>query len=127
MRYLGIDYGDKRVGIAVSDPQGKIAFPKATLFNNSRLVENLKNLIGEEKISKVVVGLPLAADGSETEQGKKTRIFVENLKKVINISIYFENEMLTTRLVEGAGVKKERADESSAALILQSYLDKKSG
>lgn len=125
MRHLGIDYGDKRVGLAVSDPESKIAFPKATLFNNQRLVGNLKDLIEEEKISKIVVGLPLASDRSETEQSRKTRAFAENLKKVISIPVNFENEMFTTHLVEKAGVKKEHVDESSAALILQAYLDKR--
>ena len=124
MKYLGIDYGDKRVGIAVSDPEGKIAFPKSTLFNNPRLIENLKRLIKEEKISKIVVGLPLTLDKSETEQSGKTRVFAKNLKNAVNITVDFENEMLTTRLVERAGIKKERIDESSAALILQSCLDK---
>lgn len=124
MKYLGIDYGKKRVGVAVSDHEGKIAFPRMTLSNTQGLIENLKFIIGEEKISRVVVGLPLASDRSETEQSREIHGFVDNLKKAINISVDCENEMLTTRLVERAGIKKERVDESSAALILQSYLDK---
>src|SRR3989344_2695668 len=124
MKYLGIDYGEKRVGVAVSDPQGEIAFPKATLFNNQWLCKNLEFLLREEKISRVIVGLPLAMDGVDTGQAVKVRFFVEGLKKIIKIPIDFENELLTTHLVEKAGVKKEHTDESAAALILQSYLDK---
>lgn len=124
MKYLGIDYGDKRVGIAVSDPRGKIAFPRITLFHNAGLLKNLESIVDTEKISKIVVGLPIAWDGNETEQSRKTRIFVEDLKKVVSIPVEFENEIFTTHLVERAGIKKEHTDESAAALILQSYLDK---
>lgn len=121
---MGIDYGEKRVGVAVSDPQGKIAFPKTTLFNNQWLWKNLGSLLETEKISRLVVGLPLAMDGTDTEQTAKVRIFIEGLRKIARIPIDFENEMLTTHLVEKAGVKKEHTDESAAALILQSYLDR---
>ena len=110
--------------MAVSDSQGEIAFPKATLFNNQWLWKNLEFLLREEKISRVIVGLPLAMDGVDTGQAVKVRSFVEGLKKIIKIPIDFENELLTTHLVEKAGVKKEHTDESAAALILQSYLDK---
>lgn len=124
MKYLGIDYGDKRVGIAVSDPQGKIAFPRITLFHNVGLLKNLESMVDTEKISKIVVGLPIALNGSETEQSRKTHVFVEELKKVVAVPIEFENEIFTTHLVEKAGIKKEHTDESAAALILQLYLDK---
>jgi putative Holliday junction resolvase len=124
MKYMGIDYGEKRVGVAVSDPQGEIAFPKTTLFNNQWLWKNLGSLLAEEKISRVVVGLPLARDGVDTEQTVKVRNFVEGLQKITKIPIDFENEILTTELVKKVGIKKEHTDESAAALILQSYLDK---
>lgn len=124
MKYLGIDYGDKRVGVAVSDSRGEVAFPKTTIFNNQWLWKNLEALLAEEKISQVVVGLPQALDGTDTEQTVKVRVFVGGLKKITRVPVSFENEMLTTHLVEKAGIKKEHADESAAALILQSYLDK---
>lgn len=124
MRYLGIDYGDKRVGIAVSDSGAKIAFPKRVLFNRPNLMNQLKSLIEEEEISKIVVGLPTAAGGRETQQTEKVKKFVEALKKITPLSVEFENELLTTHLVEKVGIKKEHTDESAAALILQSYLDK---
>lgn len=124
MKYLGIDYGEKRVGIAVSDPEGKIAFPKTTLFNNQWLWKNLSSLLVEEKISHIAVGLPFSADGIDTAQTVKVRNFAEELKKITNIPVDFQDELLTTRLAEKAGLQKEHTDESAAALILQSYLDK---
>lgn len=126
MRYLGIDYGGKRIGIAISDPEGKIAFPKKTIFNrgNPHMTAQLKSLVEEENVSKIIVGLPLGAQGQDTEQTQAVRTFVEILKKEIVVPVDFENELLTTHLVEQAGIKKEHTDEAAAALILQSYLDK---
>lgn len=126
MRYLGIDYGDKRIGVALSDPEGQIAFPKTVILNIGfeRVIRNIKSLVEIEKAVKIVIGLPLAMDGKETDQSQKVRNFVEALKKEINAPIIFENELLTTHLAKAAGVKKEHTDEAAAALILQSYLDK---
>ena len=126
MRHLGIDYGAKRIGIAVSDQGGKIAFPKKVIFNrgNKRVMEEIGALLKEESISKIIIGLPISLDGSESEQTKEVRKFSGDLSKRTALNIEFENEMLTTRMAKQAGVSKEHLDESSAALILQSYLDK---
>lgn len=127
MRYLGIDYGTKRVGIAISDQGGRIAFPKKTIANRgeARLTEEVKSVIDEEKIAEIVVGLPISLDGRDTDTTKEVRHFAEVLRQNWRtLSVHLENEMLTTNMVERSGVKKEHADEAAAALILQSYLDK---
>ena len=126
MRYLGIDYGEKRIGLAVSDPDGKIAFPKKIIFNHGRrkVLKELNLLLHEEKISKIIVGLPLYLDGSESGESRQVRAFAEELKKEVHLPVEFENEMLTTHIVEMAGVPREHTDQAAAALILQSYLDK---
>ncbi|MDP3770522.1 MAG: Holliday junction resolvase RuvX [bacterium] len=126
MRYIGIDYGSKRIGIAVSDDQGTIAFPKTTILNRGMrpvLIE-LRFLVEKEHIEYIVVGLPLSTDGTETKQTKIVRLFADAVEDDIPLPVDFENEMLTSRLVEREGVSKEHIDESSAAVILQSYLDK---
>lgn len=126
MRYLGIDYGSKRIGVAISDDQGTIAFPKATILNRGTrpvLVE-LRFLIEKEHIEHIVIGLPKALDGTETEQTKIVRLFADAVGDDISLPVSFENEMLTSRLVEREGVAKDHVDEASAALILQSYLDR---
>lgn len=126
MRYLGIDYGEKRIGVAVSDPLGRIAFPKKVIFNRGRelVLMKLKSLLEEEKIALIVIGLPLGLEGRDTEQTKRVRDFAEMLKKELNIAVEFENEMFTTHMVLQSGIKKEHADEAAATVILQSYLDK---
>ncbi len=127
MRYLGIDYGDKRIGIAVSDPEGRIAFPKSALLNrgSAKIVKELKSLLAKEDVSEIVVGLPLNLDGSESDQSRKVRSFVKKLKSRVTLPVKFENEIFTTHMVESQGVEKEHRDESAAAVILQSYLDKR--
>jgi len=122
---MGIDHGDKRIGIAVSDTNGRIAFPKRVVPNRgNHTFAELKEIIEEEAVSKIVVGLPLLPGNQETEQTKKVRVFADRLHEEIMLSIEFENELLTTHMVVEAGIKKEHADEAAAALILQSYLDK---
>lgn len=126
MRYLGIDYGEKRIGIAISDPGGRIAFPKKAIFNRGRgvVLAQLKTFLDEGKISVIIVGLPVGLDGKDTKTTKKVREFSDWLKDKLNILVELENEIFTTHMVEQAGVKKEHIDEAAAALILQSYLDK---
>lgn len=124
-KYLGIDYGTKRIGVAFGDEERKIAFPKTTILHQNirQAVKALNLLIQKEEIDAVVVGLPMSLQGRETEQTKSVRDFAKILKKEIKISVLFENEMLTTKIAEWGGTKKEHIDKASAALILQSYLD----
>lgn len=126
MKYLSIDYGEKKIGIAISDAEGRIAFPKKIIYNRGqeRILAQLKELIKEQNVSRIVVGLPLGAQGEETEQSAKTRAFTDFLHKETTIAIDFENEFLTTHMAERMGVTREHVDEAAAALILQSYLDR---
>ena len=125
-RYLGIDCGDNRIGIAVSDEDGKFAFPRVILQNTASFFDELKKIILSEDVGTVIMGLPQNFSGEDTKQTKKVRAFAEILKKEINAEIIFENEILTSRQVEKTGAStKAMIDASSAALILQGYLDRK--
>lgn len=125
MKYLGIDYGEKRIGVAVSDDGATMAFPFSVILNQSKKILNyLKNLIAERGIGAIVLGLPLGFSMQETESTKKVLNFGEFLKKGLGVEIIFQNEVLTSKMVEKTGSAKEgKADASSAALILQSFLD----
>lgn len=125
MRFLGIDYGGKRIGIAVSDEQGKIAFPHGVVAWSKNAVAAIRAIARRERAGVLVVGLPLGFDGSETGQTRKARTFAERLEKDLRLPVRFENEMFTTRMARASGADNEHVDESSAALILQSYLDQK--
>lgn len=125
MRYLGIDYGARRIGIARSDADGRIAFPERTITYRvkKQAIAELKKMCDAE-IGAVVIGMPLGLDGKETDETREARAFAAFLARMIRQPIYFENEMLTSRMSYDAGMRGASLDASSAALILQSYLDK---
>ena len=126
MRYLGIDYGGKRIGLAISDEEGKMAFPHGLILNRGArpAIKEITSLVRKEKIAKIIIGLPVGLSGQETAQTKSTRAFLKKLKHKIDLPVDGENEMLTTRMVEREGINKGHMDEAAAALILQSYLDR---
>lgn len=128
MRTLGIDYGEKRIGVALSDPLGLTARGIATVAN----IEELKKVISEyDGISEIVVGLPKTMRGEIGHSAQKVLAFVEELKKISQIPIQTWDERLTStqanRMFDEAGIseKKRRGkvDEIAAVLILQNYLD----
>ena len=125
MKYLGMDYGDKHIGIAISDEDGKFAFPRVVLDNNlDKVLFFLKEFIETEKVGEIILGLPLNFSMGETKQTKKVREFAEILKNNLDIEVAFQNEILSTKEVQkGGGASSKMIDASSAALILQSFLD----
>ena len=125
MRYLGIDYGDKRIGIALSDEQGILAFPFATIENGKGAIDQIKKICSEQEVEKIIVGLPISFGMRETEQTGKVRLFAKKVGKETGLTIEFENEILTSKMAGKEGVSRQKIDESSAAIILQSWIDGK--
>lgn len=136
-RIVAFDIGDKRVGIAVSDPFNGYAMPARTYFRTGDLAKDVSALVRfaeEEGAGRIVCGLPLNADGTESVQTRKTRRFIEALKKATRLPVFEEDERFTTREARGdlaaLGVsakkdKKHKAvDSLAAAYILESYLAK---
>lgn len=133
MRVLGVDFGLKRVGLAVTDPEGRMAFPLKTIERTTRkeLFAGMLDLIESENISKVVVGLPLDLEGGETLSTRQAVNFAESLARRAGVPVVFADERLTSveaeeRLRE-AGVSgkklKKVLDSQAAVLILESYLE----
>lgn len=135
MRILGIDYGDARIGIALSDELGILASPLQTYQSQSmrKDIDYISALAKEKNCGKIVIGLPLNMNGSEGDRVSKTKSFGNVLEKVAGIPVVYKDERLTTvqveRLFEQANVKKDKrkqiVDKTAAVLILQSYLDMK--
>lgn len=133
MRILGIDYGNKRVGIAVSDSLGWTAQPLATLkmHGHQELLKEIKEYIEKYKLKKIVVGMPYNLDGSRGKRAEITQAFINFLEKNLELPIIVQDERLTTSQAENilleADVsrqgRKKVIDKLAAALILQSYLD----
>ena len=132
-RALGIDYGDVRVGISLSDPMRIIAKPFLTLENNLNLIKDIETLINANNVTDLIVGYPLGMKGQITEQTKKVDNFIEKLKLSLNIPITAIDERLSSVTAKDSLVKqgvktgfnKARIDETSAAIILQEFLDTK--
>lgn len=130
MRYLGIDYGSRRVGVALSDEGGQMAFPKCVLPNNRELMIELKKLCEHNQVGAVVVGASKDFQMEDNPIFKDTRFFSEELARETGLNVDFEPEYLTShqasRTEHELGGTNAFIDASAAAIILQSYLDKRS-
>ena len=123
MRFLGIDYGTKRIGIAVSDENIILAFPKGILLNNLNIFKNIGEILKTENISEIVIGESVNFKGKENIVSKEIKTFILELKDKFNLPIHEQKEFLTS--VEARRFqKKKEVDDSAAALILQRYLDR---
>lgn len=125
MRYLGIDYGTKRVGVAVSDEAGRLAFPYAILENSKGLVGEVKAICIKEMITDVVVGESINYKGQPNLVMEEIERFVAELREVVAVPIVYEREFLSTQQARFFQTESKHVDDSAAAIILQSYLDKK--
>jgi putative Holliday junction resolvase len=130
---LGVDYGGVRIGLAVSDPDGKIASPLGTYQRHGRDKDaaHFKQLIEQEDIGRIVLGLPLHTDGREGHKATETRAFGQWLEEVTGLPVVYCDEQFTTVEAEAhlwsAGLthkaRKARRDRVAAQMILQSYID----
>jgi putative holliday junction resolvase len=132
-RLIGIDFGSKRIGIALSDPLRIIASPKQTVPNAPAFVDTLKKMISEYDVEAVVIGMPFNLKGEKSTKAHEVENFILELKKHIDVDIIEWDERYTTatahetRILMGVKKKdrqdKSKIDQMAAALILQSYLD----
>jgi putative Holliday junction resolvase len=120
--YIGLDVGERRTGIARASAVAKLAEP-LKIVETTKAAEEIKELIKENGVKAVIVGLPRNLQGDDTPQTRWVRDWVENLKKEIALPFYFQDEALTTELAQsrlgGDGYK----DDEAASIILQDFLD----
>tara|TARA_Y100001970_G_C14114957_1_gene793033 strand:+ start:925 stop:1344 length:420 start_codon:yes stop_codon:yes gene_type:complete len=132
-RILGVDYGDVRVGLALTDRNKMIASPYKTLINSNvdNLLSEIYNVVKEKSVESIVLGKPIGLNGRETKQTKKVILFSKKLS-IITIPIYFEDERFSSISAKKSLIKekiktgnnKGLVDQRSAAIILQSFLDR---
>lgn len=132
MRYLGIDFGTKKVGLALSDEAGSMGFPHGMIPNNGRLIDEILALIERKNVEAVVIGESRDYAGNENAVAAHAKEFASLLERRSGIRAHFEPEMLTTqearRDFEGVRVAgSPDVDASAAALILTSYLSRTHG
>jgi len=132
-RIMGLDVGDKRIGVAVSDPLLILASPLKTIErkDDASAVLEIKALLQQYDIAKLVIGLPYLLDGTVGEQARKVMEFVAGIREQFAIETVLQDERLTSvtadRMLREAGKKRDRLkktiDAAAATVILQSYLD----
>ncbi len=130
-KILAIDYGDKRVGVAISDYNKEIAFPRDFLENNNQVIDHLRDIIEEEEVIKVILGLPLEMSGQQGESALKAMEFGRKLMRQVTVPVEFFDERLTTKQasdkLSAMGVKqkeqKQGIDSASAQVMLEAYLN----
>jgi len=134
MRYLAIDYGLKRTGLAICDPSEKFVSPLKGISGQKELIEKVTEVINSENVQEIVIGLPLNMDDTEGPQAEKVFNFAEKLKQKAKLPIHFQDERLTSfsaevklRPAEMTKAKRKKVvDAVAAAEILQAFLEKKS-
>lgn len=128
MRILGLDIGDKRIGVAISDELEIISTPLEVISNDKKVKEKLQKLINEYKIKKIVVGMPYTLKGEVGIQAKKVINFVEDIVMSAGIEVDYIDERYTTKIPLKLLEKKSKSkiiDKFSASIILKDYLDRK--
>ncbi len=132
---MGLDIGDKRIGVALSDPDGILASP-LTIINRrdeSLDIEAITNIVSQHQVKQIIVGLPRSMDGSIGKQAEKVEDFTRRLCQHTEVPVEFRDERLSTvsarRLMQAISTKKTRKkvrdDAIAAAVILQGYLDER--
>jgi putative holliday junction resolvase len=125
MRALGLDIGDKKIGIALSDDCKIIALPLIVLANDEAFFHSLQSIIEEKNVDVVVVGVPYTLKGELGHQAKKIMGFIDEIKKRIDKKIVLIDERFTTKMSKEMvkDCKREEIDKYSAAIILESFLN----
>ena len=139
-RIMGLDYGSKTIGVAISDALGLTAQPLETIERSGenklrRSLASIAEIVREKDIKKIVVGLPINMDGRSGERAALTLEFVEKLKLRVDIPIVMQDERLTTveadEILDESGVKKQDRkqfiDQIAAGIILKEYMEKENG
>jgi putative Holliday junction resolvase len=124
MKYLGIDFGSKKVGYAESDDDGVLAFPMMIAENNKALLADTLEIIRALKIHTVVIGESLDGKGKPNPIAKAAREFGIQLEDSCDVKVVFEKEWYTTAEARKQPEANDNVDDAAAALILQRYLDK---
>lgn len=131
-RILAIDFGERRIGLAISDPLGITAqgLPTIDTKKIKKVFSHIQGIIEEKEVKKIVVGMPRNMDGSIGFKGEAVKKFIAELTRIIDVEVITWDERLTTvqsqKIMQQMAIKqreKEKVDQISATLILQSYLD----
>ncbi len=125
MRIMGIDFGTKNVGIALTDEKGVMAFPHSVVPNDKKLQASIEKLIEKEKVGQVVIGHSVDKEGNPNKIQEAIEAFMLDLTLSCGVPVELEKERYTTQEAMRIQGKTKLTDASAAALILDSYLTRK--
>jgi len=131
-RTLAIDYGEKRIGIALSDPLGITAQAYPFISNSKEFFSQLNQLIEEKSVTQIIIGLPTNRFGEDTQKTSEVRTFSEKVASETGLPVSFQDERYSSKAVERHLIeadvsrkkRKQVIDSQAAAFFLQGYLDK---
>lgn len=127
--FIGLDVGNVRIGVAIASVEARIARPYTTLSNNQAIFETINEIITDNDVIGVVVGLPRGMDGQMTAQTRAAVTFAESLKSAIAVPVHMQDETLTSKAAEAElearkqPYRKEAIDALAATYILKDYLE----
>jgi putative Holliday junction resolvase len=134
-RFLAIDFGLKRIGLALCDPLFTFAYPYKTLLNGQNLWKELKEIVSEQSVSKILLGMPVKENGQPSSITEKVQEFKTHLENKFKLEVILRDERYTSSMAQEIILKtvtkkskrreKGLIDRSAAAIILQDYLDEK--
>ncbi len=122
---MGIDYGTKRVGVALSDESGKMAFPHIVLNNDEKLLNELVALIEERKVGEIVIGHSLNKEGEPNAVHAEVEELIADLTLQVGVPVHLEPEQYSTQEAIRTQGRNTQTDASAAAIILNSYISRK--
>lgn len=124
MRLIGIDFGERRIGVALSDEQANFAFPHSVVINDKNAVKKIKKICRENEVKKIILGQSLDYKSQPNPIMKKIESFKNLLEKEIGLPVLYQSELLTTQEARRLQGEIEKIDASAAALILRSFIEK---
>jgi len=130
MKILGIDLGRKRIGLALGDTDNRLAVGLPTIINNKIIFRQIRQIIDNHNIQKLIVGLPKTLNGKIGQQASYTQKWAKDLSDYLGVDVEYEDERLSSKMARdsliavGQKLSKEGIDQAAAVLILQNYLDK---
>ncbi len=124
VKYMGIDYGEKRVGLALSNESNEFSLPFKVLPNNKILLQEIQKICVEKNVTDVVVGESKDFHGNKNPIMERISIFVSELEKTSGVKVHLEPEFLTSHQAQHIQGKTDMIDASAAAIILKSFLER---
>jgi putative holliday junction resolvase len=125
VKFLGIDYGTERVGVALSNEEGTFAFPKEVILNDAHLFQTLASIVEEEKVGEIVLGQSLNFKREENPVMGDIYKFKKRVEERFKLPVHLEDETLSSAAAGRLQGEHDKIDASAAALILDSFLQKR--